>query len=125
MEKRMIPSEWMLSEIDVIKLVLAIFCGGLIGIEREYHDKTAGFRTNILICLGATLFMKFSLRFGTSAQDPVRIAAQIVSGVGFLGAGAIVREGKFIKGLTTASTVWFTAALGMGIGGGFFGLVLL
>jgi putative Mg2+ transporter-C (MgtC) family protein len=113
-----------ISGIDVLKLVLAVFVGGMIGIEREYRDKTAGFRTNILICLGATLFMMFSLRFG-APDDSVRIAAQIVSGVGFLGAGAIVREGKFIRGLTTASTIWFTAALGMGIGGGYFGLVLL
>jgi putative Mg2+ transporter-C (MgtC) family protein len=108
--------------IDIIKILLAILVGGLIGMEREYRDKAAGFRTNILICLGATLFMTFSLKLG-GEEDPVRIAAQIVSGVGFLGAGAILREGKEIKGLTTASTIWFTAALGMGIGGGFFEFV--
>lgn len=113
-----------IEEIDLIKVLLAIVAGGLIGIEREYRDKTAGFRTNILICLGATLFMIVSLKAG-AGEDPARIAAQIVSGVGFLGAGAIVREGKFISGLTTAATVWFTAALGMGIGGGYYGVVFV
>jgi putative Mg2+ transporter-C (MgtC) family protein len=108
--------------VDLLKILLAILVGGLIGTEREYRDKAAGFRTNILICLGATLFMTFSLKLG-GEEDPVRIAAQIVSGVGFLGAGAILREGKEIKGLTTASTIWFTAALGMGIGAGFFEFV--
>jgi putative Mg2+ transporter-C (MgtC) family protein len=108
--------------VDILKILLAVLVGGLIGMEREYRDKAAGFRTNILICLGATLFMTFSLKLG-GEEDPVRIAAQIVSGVGFLGAGAILREGKEIKGLTTASTIWFAAALGMGIGAGFFEFV--
>jgi putative Mg2+ transporter-C (MgtC) family protein len=111
-------------DIDIIKLLLAILVGGSIGMEREYRDKAAGFRTNILICLGATLFTMFSLKLGAE-EDAVRIAAQIVSGVGFLGAGAILREGKEVKGLTTAATIWFTAALGMGIGGGFFEFVLM
>jgi putative Mg2+ transporter-C (MgtC) family protein len=111
-------------DIDILKLLLAVLVGGLIGMEREYRDKAAGFRTNILICLGAALFTMFSLKLG-GEEDAVRIAAQIVSGVGFLGAGAILREGKEVKGLTTASTIWFTAALGMGIGSGFFEFVLI
>jgi putative Mg2+ transporter-C (MgtC) family protein len=111
-------------DIDIQKLLFAILVGGLIGMEREYRDKSAGFRTNILICLGATLFTMFSIKLGAE-ENTVRIAAQIVSGVGFLGAGAILREGKAVKGLTTAATIWFTAALGMGIGGGFFEFVLM
>jgi len=103
---------------DVIKLLLAVLIGGLIGAEREFRDKAAGFRTIILICIGATLFTIFSLRLGKEV-DPVRIAASIVSGVGFLGAGAILRDGGRISGLTTASTIWLAAALGMGIGGGY------
>lgn len=102
---------------DVIKLLLAILIGGLIGAEREFRDKAAGFRTIIFICVGATLFTIFSLKMG-GAEDPVRIAANIVSGVGFLGAGVILRDSGRVIGLTTASTIWLAAALGMGIGGG-------
>jgi len=104
---------------DVIKLLLAVLVGGLVGAEREFRDKAAGFRTIILICVGATLFTIFSLKLG-SDRDPVRIAANIVSGVGFLGAGAIMRAGGRVLGITTASTIWLAAALGMGIGGGYY-----
>jgi putative Mg2+ transporter-C (MgtC) family protein len=104
---------------DVIKLLLALLVGGLIGAERESRDKAAGFRTIILICVGATLFTIFSIRIG-GAEDPVRIAANIVSGIGFLGAGAILRGEERVVGLTTASVIWLTAALGMGIGGGHY-----
>ncbi len=102
---------------DVLKLLVAILVGGLIGAEREFRDKSAGFRTMIFICLGATFFTIFSARLG-GEEDPVRIAASIVSGIGFLGAGAILRSGDKIRGLTTAATIWLVAALGMGIGGG-------
>jgi putative Mg2+ transporter-C (MgtC) family protein len=91
--------------------------GGIIGAEREFRHRAAGFRTIILICLGSTLFTMFSLRLG-GATSPVRIVAHMVTGVGFLCAGVILEEGRRIVGLTTASTIWFTAALGMGIGGG-------
>jgi len=104
---------------DLIKLLLAVLVGGLVGAEREFRDKAAGFRTIILICVGATLFTIFSLKLGGD-RDPVRIAANIVSGVGFLGAGVILRYGGRILGLTTASTIWLAAALGMGIGGGHY-----
>jgi putative Mg2+ transporter-C (MgtC) family protein len=104
---------------DIIKVLLAILVGGLIGLEREFRDKDAGFRTLIFICAGSTLFTIFSLRL-SPVGDAGRIAAQIVSGVGFLGAGVILREGGQIRGLTTASTVWLVAALGMGIGMGQF-----
>jgi len=109
---------------DLIKLCLAIFIGGLIGFEREYRDKAAGFRTNILIAVGATLFTIFSMRIGHEI-NPTRIAANIVTGIGFLGAGAIIREEGKIAGLTTAATIWLTAALGMGIGAGEFAATLI
>jgi putative Mg2+ transporter-C (MgtC) family protein len=104
---------------DLIKLLLAVLVGGLVGAEREFRDKAAGFRTIILICVGATLFTMFSLKLG-GGKDPVRIAANIVSGVGFLGAGVILQAGGRILGITTASTIWLAAALGMGIGGGYY-----
>ena len=102
---------------NLIKVGMAVIVGGLVGAEREYQDKAAGFRTIILITLGSTLFTIFSL-----SMDPgftaTRIAANIVTGIGFLGAGAIVRDGGRIAGLTTAATIWLSAALGMGIGAG-------
>jgi putative Mg2+ transporter-C (MgtC) family protein len=107
-----------ISEI-AIKLLVAILVGGLIGAEREFHDKAAGFRTIIFICLGSTLFTILSLELG-GANDPTRIAASIVTGIGFIGAGVILRNEGHIVGLTTASTIWIAAALGMGIGGGYF-----
>ncbi len=107
---------------DIIKLVLAIVIGGVIGAEREYRDKSAGFRTLIFICVGSTLFTMFSLKIAGNG-DPARIAAQIVSGVGFLGAGAILRDGGRIVGLTTAAMIWLAAALGMGVGSGNYLLV--
>lgn len=100
---------------DVIKLLLAILLGGMIGFEREFRDKAAGFRTIIFICVGATLFTIFSIRIAGD-KDPGRIAANIVTGVGFLGAGVVLRNEGRIVGLTTASIVWLTAAIGMGIG---------
>jgi putative Mg2+ transporter-C (MgtC) family protein len=102
---------------NMIKVGLAVLVGGLIGAEREFQDKAAGFRTIILITLGSTLFTIFSL-----SMDPgftqTRIASNIVTGIGFLGAGAIIREEGRIAGLTTAATIWLSAALGMGIGAG-------
>jgi putative Mg2+ transporter-C (MgtC) family protein len=98
---------------DLTKLALAIVIGGAIGLERELHNKSAGLRTIILICVGATLSTIVSLRFGDS-----RLAANIIVGVGFLGAGVIMREEGRIRGLTTASTIWVSAALGLAIGFG-------
>ena len=105
------------------KLVLAMVVGGLVGAEREFHDKTAGFRTITFICVGATLFTILSLELGRELNDSLRIAAGIVTGVGFIGAGVIIRHGEHIKGLTTASTIWVVAALGMGIGSGYYLIV--
>jgi len=106
---------------DLVKLLLALVLGGLIGWERELYDKPAGFRTNTLICVGSTLFTIFSLKIGIiPGTDSARIAAQIVSGIGFLGAGAIIRRGEAVLGLTTAATIWFVASIGMGIGAGYY-----
>ncbi|MDZ7319444.1 MAG: MgtC/SapB family protein [candidate division KSB1 bacterium] len=109
---------------DILKLLLSILIGGLIGTEREFRDKAAGFRTIIFICAGATLFTILSEKLGGQA-DAARISANIVTGIGFLGAGAILRSGGRIVGLTTASTIWLTAAIGMAIGAGHFGLALV
>lgn len=103
---------------DIVRLLLALLVGGLIGAEREFRDKAAGFRTITLICVGSALFTMFSVRLA-GEHDPARIAAQIVTGVGFLGAGVILHQGGEVRGLTTASTIWLAAALGMGLGGGY------
>src|SRR5215470_14738277 len=109
-----------------LQVVLATLLGGAIGLERELAGKPAGLRTNILICIGAALFTQLSLdvaKIGFTADgrpygDPGRIAAQIIAGVGFLGAGAIVHGGGVIVGLTTAATIWAVAAVGMAVGAG-------
>lgn len=102
---------------NLIRVGMAVLVGGIIGAEREYQDKAAGFRTIILITLGSTLFTIFSLLLDPG-NTQTRIAANIVTGIGFLGAGAIVRDGGRVAGLTTAATIWLAAALGMGIGAG-------
>ena len=108
---------------DFLKILLAIAVGGAVGLEREFRDKAAGFRTLIFICVGATLFALFSIKLAGD-HDPTRIASNIVSGVGFLGAGVILRDGGRVMGLTTAAMIWLVAALGMGLAGGEYGLVL-
>lgn len=106
----------------MIKSVVALVCGGLIGIERELKNKPAGFRTNILICLGSTYFMHVSILVGSSglgeSGDPGRIAAQVVTGIGFIGAGTIIQSRGHIAGLTTAALIWVVAAVGLLIGAG-------
>jgi putative Mg2+ transporter-C (MgtC) family protein len=106
------------------RLLLAIAVGGVIGAERESRGKAAGFRTMTLICLGSALFTTFSATLTEEFGDPSRVAAQIVTGVGFLGAGTIMRDSTRVSGLTTAATIWITAALGMGIGSGEWGIAL-
>jgi putative Mg2+ transporter-C (MgtC) family protein len=109
---------------DFIKILLAILLGGLIGAEREARDKSAGFRTIILYSVGATLFTMFSLYLSKS-DDPTRIASSIVTAIGFLGAGAIVRNNQRVSGLTTAATIWLAAAVGMSIGSGNYILAVI
>ena len=101
---------------------MVIAVGGLIGAEREYRSKSAGFRTMILICLGSFLFTTFSIYM--SDANPDRIASNIVTGIGFLGAGVIFKSDNRVNGITTAATIWAVAALGMGIGNGAYYLVL-
>ena len=107
----------------LLKSAMAVLCGGLIGIERELKKKPAGFRTNILICLGSTYFMMVSILVGGSALgktgDPSRIAAQVVTGIGFIGAGTIIQSRGHIAGLTTAALIWVVAAVGLFIGAGY------
>lgn len=108
-----------LSHADLIKLLISLALGSVIGIEREYRGKSAGFRTIILISLGSTLFTIFSLKLG-NLTSPERIASNIVVGIGFLGAGVIFKGDDRVTGLTTATTIWVAAALGMGVGGGYY-----
>jgi putative Mg2+ transporter-C (MgtC) family protein len=107
----------------LLELLLVILIGGIIGSEREYRSKSAGFRTIILICLGSYLFTSFSLHLGTSSPD--RIAANIVTGIGFIGAGVIFRGDRTVNGITTAAVIWSTAALGMGIAAGYYIVVIV
>ena len=110
----------------VVRVLLAAALGGVIGLEREYADQPAGFRTHILVSLGAALFTLLGA-YGAGAFsgvaevrfDPTRVAAQVVTGIGFLGAGAIIQQGVNIRGLTTAASLWVTAAIGTAVGIGF------
>ncbi len=107
------------------KLLLAAVLGGIIGLEREFRDKPAGLRTNILICVGSTLFMSISTRVAQIlGGDPTRIAAQIISGIGFLGAGAVLHSHGFVRGLTTAATIWVVAGVGMALGSSMYGVAV-
>ena len=101
------------------KLWLATLLGGAIGLERELSGKPAGLRTNILICIGAVMYTEFSVSLATTpSADPTRVAAQIVTGVGFLGAGTILHARGAVVGLTSAATIWVVAAIGVALGAG-------
>ena len=109
----------------LLKLALAVVLGGAIGLEREIKAKPAGLRTNILICVGSALLSDVSIRIGlidggARVGDPARLAAQIVSGIGFIGAGTIMQGGGMVTGLTSAATIWVVAAIGIAIGAGFY-----
>lgn len=104
-----------------LRIVLAGGCGGLIGLERQWRARTAGVRTNALVSLGAALFVVMgAFSFDGTNADPTRVAAQVVSGIGFLGAGVIMKQGASISGLNTAATLWTSAAVGALAGGGLF-----
>jgi putative Mg2+ transporter-C (MgtC) family protein len=113
----------------LLKSGIAVLCGGIIGVERELKRKAAGFRTYILICLGSTYFMFVSLLISGAAGerpgDPGRVAAQVVTGIGFLGAGAIIQSRGQIAGLTTAALIWVVASIGLLIGAGYQLLALV
>jgi putative Mg2+ transporter-C (MgtC) family protein len=106
-----------------MQLFISFIIGTAIGIEREYRSKAAGLRTMIMICLGSTLFTEISLAIGGSSTD--RIASNIITGIGFLGAGVIFKDGLTITGITTATTIWITAALGMAVGAGEYFIALV
>jgi putative Mg2+ transporter-C (MgtC) family protein len=112
----------------LLRLVIALVIGGAIGLEREFKGKPAGMRTNMLICIGSCLVMIVSIEIARTAphvSDPGRIAAQVVTGIGFLGAGTIIRSRFHIVGLTTAATIWTLAALGLAIGAGYLFLSIV
>lgn len=112
------------------KIIVASFLGAIIGLERDLHGRAAGLRTHLLVCLGSAVFMILSEAIAESYShqitdsllraDPSRIAAQIITGIGFLGAGAIIKSGLTIHGLTTAACLWLSAAIGMSIGAGYY-----
>ncbi len=118
---------FVLTNADIfLRIVLSIFLSGVIGIERKFYHKPAGFRTNILVGLGSTILMLITLSavetYSTTMAsiDVTRIAAQVVTGIGFLGAGAIIQGRGSIHGLTTAASIWVVAAIGMAVGLGFY-----
>ncbi|MBJ6360631.1 MgtC/SapB family protein [Paenibacillus sp. GCM10012307] len=118
---------WQITQSDLLlRMLISAAFGGLIGIEREWSNHAAGFRTHILVCLGSTTIMLLSI-YGFSQfvnepnvrMDPARLTAQVISGIGFLGAGVIMRNGSEVKGLTTAASIWVVAAIGLCVGAGF------
>jgi putative Mg2+ transporter-C (MgtC) family protein len=113
----------------LLHLVLAVVAGGLIGLERTYHGRPAGFRTHALVCTASSLLMQLTMYqwqllgnapLDTLRVDPTRMAQGIMTGIGFLGAGVIIKEGLTVRGLTTAASIWITAAIGILIGAGFY-----
>ncbi len=113
----------------LVRAGMAVFCGALVGLERERRGKPAGFRTNVLICLGAAIYMQVGelalMSINGKSVDPTRIAAQVVTGIGFLGAGTIMQARGSITGLTSAATIWVVAAIGLMVGAGYPMLALI
>jgi putative Mg2+ transporter-C (MgtC) family protein len=119
---------------ELLRLSVAAALGGAIGAEREFRERQAGLRTHLVVCVGSALFTivsaygfrEFLVHGGSVVRaDPTRIAAQIVSGIGFLGAGAIIRQGLSVRGLTTAATLWLVAAIGMACGAGYYSAAMI
>ena len=114
-----------------LRMILAVFCGGLIGLERTCRRRPAGMRTHILVALGSCAVMLTGQMIFAQYQpygatpDPARLAAQVIAGVGFLGAGTIMRDGANVKGLTTAASLWGVACLGIAVGGGYYSIALV
>ena len=108
----------------LLRLVVAVVLGALVGYERERKRKPAGGRTHGMVCLGAALFTVVSIYGFGAASDPTRVAAMVVSGIGFLGAGAILHQREGVHGLTTAASLWVTAAIGLAVGVGMFAMSL-
>lgn len=123
-----------MTESFIIRVLFAALLGALIGLERDIRGRSAGLRTNILVSVGSSVFMLLSIGLavrwlesypGSAAADPTRIAAQIITGIGFIGAGAIIKYKFSVQGLTTAACLWTTSAIGMACGAGFFELAIL
>nr|MBO2494413.1 methyltransferase [Clostridia bacterium] len=115
---------------DIFKLVLAMLLGGLVGLEREITNRPAGFRTHTLVCMGSTLVMVTSMHlFGLYSDvvnlDPARLGAQVISGIGFLGAGTILKDKARVRGLTTAASLWVVACIGLAIGAGLYSVAVV
>ena len=111
--------------VEIARLSIAALLGGIVGLERQQRHKSAGLRTHILVSLGSCLVMLISYKLyagvqGLTNADPARLAAQVVSGIGFLGAGTIMKEGLTIKGLTTAASLWVVAGVGLAVGAGYY-----
>lgn len=123
----------MLSELEImLRLLIAIVLSGTIGLERQFKHRPAGFKTHILVCIGSTtimilsecIFRKYNAEFGIMS-DPSRLGAQVISGIGFLGAGTILQHGTNVRGLTTAASLWVVAAIGLAAGSGFYSLAII
>ena len=124
-----IEFNWLVDSTVLFRLVLAVLLGGVVGMEREMHGRPAGFRTHIVVCLGAAMMIVGAEHYQNHVNpdtvlDPNRMAAGIITGIGFLGAGAIMREENVVRGLTTAGCIWFVAGLGIIIGKGLYPLAL-
>jgi len=125
----------MITESFIFKLIFACLLGGIIGYERDIHGRAAGLRTHILVSMGSALFMLISIyvyeKYSTMSVnsvlsiDPARIAAQIITGIGFLGAGVIINSGLDIRGLTTAGCIWVSAGIGMAVGIGYYSVAII
>jgi len=114
-------NEWVI----IFRLILAAVLSGIVGFEREFHGRAAGFRTHILVCMGSTLMMVtsiyiFDIYSGKAPVDPARLAAGVITGIGFLGAGTIMRSKASVRGLTTAASLWVVTAIGLAIGTGLY-----
>jgi putative Mg2+ transporter-C (MgtC) family protein len=116
----LLPDPWL----HISLTLVAVVCGAIVGLEREKREKPAGLRTLVMVCLGSALFTMISYAFGTTTGDTGRVAAQIVTGVGFLGAGVILHGRSVVTGMTTAATIWATAATGMTVGVGYPGAAI-
>ncbi|MBQ5637164.1 MAG: MgtC/SapB family protein, partial [Selenomonadales bacterium] len=116
----------MISDVDTaVRLLLSILLGGLVGYERQASNKAAGLRTHVLVCMGSCMIMILSVNVyytveGQTNADPARLAAQVISGIGFLGAGTIMKEGPLVTGLTTAASIWVVSAIGLAVGFGYY-----
>lgn len=126
--RQMLDNPWYIDDMQILlRLGLAAALGGLIGFEREQAQHAAGLRTHIMVCLGSCLMMLLSIygfsQFvyeGNVRVDPARLAAAVITGIGFLGAGTILHTGKSVTGLTTAASIWVVSAIGLGVGAGFY-----